>query len=71
MQNIGSGQFSYDVLKAAYDSDPRVAEIIKDFSPELVKLKTSELDDLDTGKKPKGKNKVKAMAKKAVDLKDL
>jgi hypothetical protein len=67
MQNIGSGQFTYDILKAAYDSDPRIAGIITDFDQEMVRLKSSEMDDLKPAKS-KGKNKVKAMAKKAVDL---
>ena len=71
MANVGSVQFSYDTLKAAYDSDPKVAEIIADFTQDTVTLKTSELDDLKTKKRTKGKNKVKQMAKKAVDLKDL
>lgn len=69
--NMGNQQFSYDTLKAAHDSDPRVAEIIKDFTQDRVELKTSEVDDLNTKPKRRNKNKVSQMAKKAVDLKDL
>lgn len=69
MQNMGMTQFTYDTLKAAYDSDPRVNEIIKDFTQGQIVLKTSEVDDLDA--KPRDKDTVSKMAKKAVDLKDL
>ena len=71
MANVGAVQFSYDTLKAAYDSDPKISEIIADFTQETVTLKTSEVDDLKTKKKSRNKNKVSQMAKKAVDLKDL
>ena len=29
MQNTGRNQFSYEVFKQAYDSDPRIQKIIK------------------------------------------
>ena len=71
MANVGSVQFSYETLKAAYDTDPKIAEIISDFTQETITLKTSEVDDIKTNKKRKSKDKVKQMAKKAVDLNDL
>ena len=71
MQNMGVPQFSYDSLKAAHDHDPRINEIIVDFTEDYIKLKTSEVDDLEPKKKRRSKDKVKQMAKKAVDLKDL
>jgi hypothetical protein len=67
MQNTGSQQFNYDSFKAAYDSDPKIKAIIKDFDQNTITLKTSEMDDLTTSK-PKSKNKVSQMAKRAVDL---
>lgn len=70
MQNMGRGQFNYEVLKGAYDTDPRIKELIKDFDQKNITLKSSEMDDLpDTKRKdPKAVNK---MAKRAVDLKGL
>ena len=70
MQNMGNQQFDYESFKAAYDSDPRIQEIVKDFNQDMISLKTREMDDIKTTKN-KGKNTVKTMAKRAVDLKDL
>jgi hypothetical protein len=70
MQNMGRGQFNYEVLKGAYDTDPRIKELIKDFDKETITLKSSEMDDLPDTKRrdPKAVSK---MAKNAVDLKGL
>lgn len=70
MMNIGREQFDYETLKAAYDSDPRINEIIKDFTQDTIELKTSEVDDLKLKKKRRDKNKVSTMAKKATDVGD-
>lgn len=67
MQNIGNQQFTYDSFKAAYDSDPKVKEIVKDFDQQRVTLKTSEIDDVNPSR-TKSKNKVNQMAKRAVDI---
>jgi hypothetical protein len=67
MQNTGNQQFTYDSFKAAYDSDPKVKEIVKDFDQNTVTLKTSELDDINPSK-GRSKNKISQMAKRAVDL---
>jgi hypothetical protein len=67
MQNTGNQQFTYDSFKAAYDSDPKVKEIVKDFDQNTVTLKTSELDDINPSK-GQSKNKISQMAKRAVDL---
>ena len=67
MQNMGQGQFSYDVLKAAYDSDPRVAEIVSDFNKEMISLKDSEMDDLKKSRQ-QGKDDVSTMAKRATKV---
>lgn len=71
MQNMDAPQFSYDTLKAAHDTDPRIAELIKDFTQDTIELKTSEVDDLKTNNKPKKSNTVSAMARKAVDVNNL
>lgn len=70
MLNMGAPQFSYDMLKAAYDTDSRVNEIIKDFTKDTLELKTSEVDDLDPKDKKRDKNKVSKMAKKATNVGD-
>lgn len=72
MQNVGNAQFSYDVLIAAKDQDPKIDALLKnvDKNTDTVELKTSEIDDLEK-RKPSAKNTVSNMAKKAVDLKDL
>jgi len=72
MQNMGRGQFNYEVFKAAYDADPRLQELVDDFDEEKIKLKTSETDDIpDSAKQPGSGKTVSSMAKSAVDLKDL
>jgi uncharacterized protein YdcH (DUF465 family) len=72
MQNIGRGQFNYDVFKAAYDADPRLQELVANFDQEKIELKTSETDDIPNDEKqPSSDNTVSSMAKSAVDLKDL
>lgn len=68
MLNMGAPQFSYDMLKAAYDTDARVNEIIKDFTQDTLELKTSEVDDLDPKDKKRDKDKVGKMAKKATNV---
>ena len=70
MLNLGVQQFTYDTLRAAYDTDTKVADMIKDFTHDSVTLKTSEADNLEP-KKQRRKDTVSSMAKKAVDLKGL
>jgi hypothetical protein len=67
MQNIGNQQFSYDTFKAAYDSDPKLQDIVKNFDQDTITLKTSEIDDINPSR-DKSANKVSQMAKRAVDL---
>ena len=70
MQNIGSQQFTYDVFKAAYDSDPRIQEIVTDFNKETISLKDSEMDDI-TSNRNKSKDSVAKMAKRATKVGDI
>jgi len=46
MQNVGAGQFTYDVFKAAYDSDPKIKTLVTNFDQNTITLKQSETDDL-------------------------
>lgn len=70
MQNQGRGQFNYETFKAAYDADPRLQELVKNFDEDKIEFKTSEMDDLPQSKDNSG-DTVSTMAKRAVDLKDL
>lgn len=73
MQNMGRGQFTYDVFKAAYDADPKLQELVKNFDQDKIEFKTSETDDVEKIKGNPGRpsDTVGKMAKNAVDLKDL
>lgn len=69
MHNMHQEAFSYETLLAAYQADPRVSEIVKDFDQKSITLKTSEVDDIET-QQPSAQqsNKVSQMAAKAVDI---
>jgi hypothetical protein len=69
MTNMGSQQFSYEVLRSAYDTDPKIQNLIRDFDHRTVKLKRSEVDDLET-EPSTGGDTVGQMAKSATDLGD-
>ena len=72
MQNTGRNQFSYEVFKQAYDENPRIQNLVKNFDKEKIELKSSELDDVSANaKKPSSDNTVNSMAKRATDLTDL
>ena len=70
MQNTGRNQFSYDVFKAAYDADPKIQKIVKNFDQEKIELKTSEVDDVEDlpGNPGRPGDAVSKMAKNATDL---
>lgn len=70
MQNMGRGQFNYDTFKAAYDSDPKLQQLVTNFDQKKIELKSSEADDVAA---PQGgdDNTVSNMAKSATDLSDL
>lgn len=73
MQNMGRGQFNYEVFKAAYDADPRLQKLVTNFDQQQIELKTSEMDDVAKlpGNPGRPSDKVGQMAKNAVDLKGL
>jgi len=70
MVNMGSQQFNYEVLRAAFDSDPKIQNIIKDFDHQKVTLKDSEADDLEVDADQSGGDTVATMARNATDLSD-
>ena len=67
MQNLGRGQFSYEVLKVSYDADPRLQDIITNFDQDVIELKQSEMDDL-PAQDASSDNTVSSMAKSATDI---
>ena len=73
MSNLGKGQFTYDVFKAAYDADSRLQDLVTNFDQNKIEFKSSEADDLDKlpGNPGRPSDTVGKMAKNAVDLKDL
>lgn len=70
MQNMGEKAFNYDTFKAAYDTDPRIQEIVTDFNKEMISLKDSEMDDIKR-KRKKADNDVEKMAKRATKVGDI
>lgn len=70
MQNIGEKSFTYETFKAAYDTDPRIQELVTDFNKEMISLKDSEMDDLKRRRK-KSKDDVSKMAKRATKVGDI
>ena len=69
MQNVGKAQFSYDVFKNAYDTDPIVKSLIKNFDKQKLTFKSDEMDDVpQDAKEPSADQTVSSMAKRATDL---
>lgn len=72
MQNVGSESFDFGTFKAAYDTDPRIKSMIKNFDKRGIEPKTkNELEGGDTASSAGGSNSVSTMAKRATDLGDL
>lgn len=70
MQNVGGEQFDYGTFKAAYDTDPRVKTMVKDFNEKGVTPKTANEPEETPQAEPAGGDKVAAMAKSATNLGD-
>jgi hypothetical protein len=70
MSNIGDELFTYDTFQQAYDSDPKIQNIVADFNKNSVKIKSGDENKL-TRKPTSGKNTLAAMAKRATDLGDM
>jgi len=68
MQNMGGESFVYGTFKNAYDTDPRVKEMIKDFSEDGITLKTKEDAQQGATSSAAGDNTVSKMAKRATDV---
>ena len=71
MQNVGSEQFDFETFKAAYDTDPRVKAMVKNFDKDGIEPKTQkerEAGIASTG--DDGSDTVGQMAQRATDLGD-
>ena len=70
MQNIGKGQFNYDVFKAAYDTDPKLQALVTNFDKNQIELKQDETDDVEglPGNPGAPGDPVGQMAKNATDV---
>ena len=68
MQNVGNVQFSYDILKQAYDTDPAVKDLIKNFDKDTVTLASDDAVDNLPAAQADNDQTVSQMAKRATDL---
>lgn len=68
MRNSKVPEFTYDTLKVAYDTDPRLQNLISDFDQKQVSFNQGSVDSL-TKSKDQQKSNVHNMAMKAVNLK--
>lgn len=72
MQNVGAESFDFGTFKAAYDTDPRVKSMVKNFDKRGIEPKTkNELDSGTGDTSSAGGDTVGNMAKRATDLGDL
>ena len=72
MQNVGAESFDFGTFKAAYDTDPRIKSMVKNFDKRGIEPKTkNELEGGDTATATGGADTVGSMAKRATDLGDL
>jgi len=67
MQNIGGEAFAYGTFKNAYDSDPRVKNMINDFSEDSAEMKT-QVSEPDVPPTDDQDDTVSKMAQNATDL---
>jgi hypothetical protein len=65
MKNMGSEQFSYESFKLAYDSDPRIKPLVKNFDQEGITLATDTEADSQPQQGSASNNAVSQMAKRA------
>ena len=70
MANVGGEQFDYGTFKAAYDTDPRVKTMVKNFSADGVEPKTQKTIDNNVPQADASGDVVGQMAKSATNLGD-
>lgn len=69
MQNVDSEQFDYGTFVAAYETDPRIKTMVKNFSKEggIIVKTQNEIEDTPQGGE-EGSDTVSQMAKRATDV---
>ena len=70
MQNVGGEQFDYGTFKAAYDTDPRVKTMVKNFNSDGVEPKTKKDTETGAPQQDAQGDAVGQMAKSATNLGD-
>ena len=70
MQNVGGEMFDYGTFKAAYDTDPRIKTMVKNFNSDGVEPKTKQDTETGTPQQDAQGKTVGQMAKSATDLGD-
>lgn len=70
MQNVGGEMFDYGTFKAAYDTDPRIKTMVKNFNSDGVEPKTKNDTETGTPQQDAQGKTVGQMAKSATDLGD-
>jgi hypothetical protein len=65
MKNMGSEQFGYESFKLAYDSDPRIKPLVKNFDQEGITLATDTEAEPTAQQGTTSSNSVSQMAKRA------
>ena len=70
MQNVSGEQFDYGTFKAAYDTDPRVKSMVKNFNKKgiIPNTATQDSEDAPQGDREQGADTVSQMAKRATDV---
>jgi hypothetical protein len=68
MQNVGDQEFSFDLLKSAFDFDPRIQSVVKDFDQTSITLKSDNDADMSTSPDQSQTDTVKQMAQRATKL---
>lgn len=69
MQNVGDQEFSFDLLKSAFDFDPRIQKIVKDFDQNSITLKSDTDQSVpSTPNTPDNGDVVKKMAQRATKI---
>ena len=70
MQNVGGEQFDYDTFVAAYETDPRIKTMVKNYNKTGIEPKTAKEDpnEAPQGDSQDGGDTVNQMAKRATDV---
>lgn len=70
MQNVGGEQFDYDTFVAAYETDPRIKTMVKNYNKTGIEPKTAKEDpnEVPQGDSQDGGDTVNQMAKRATDV---